>query len=75
MIETNEARLVCRVLYEAGGPLTRREIARAIEPQVIPNLRLVIEDLMKRGKVEGYITASETETTIMRYILTENVRR
>lgn len=69
MIETNEARLVCQVLQQAGRPLTRRDIVRAIEPQVIPNIRQVIEDLMKRGKVESYIASSDTETTIMRYIL------
>lgn len=71
MVETNEARMVCQVLRDAGRPLTRRDIARALEPQVIPNLRTIIEKLMQEGKIAGYITATDTQTTVLRYTLTE----
>lgn len=59
--------LVCQAICEAGRPLSRMEIAKAIEPRTVPNLKDILEGMLRSGTLVSYMSAGEHNTAIVRY--------
>jgi hypothetical protein len=69
----NNSTLILQTLCAANQPLSRLEIARAIEPTVIPDLRGLLEDMLKSGTLTSTMSATENETAVVRYMVGKDV--
>lgn len=62
-------RLICRTIRATGEPMSRLELARAIEPDTIFDLRGVLEEMMKWGMLMTHVTSTQNQTVVLRYAL------
>jgi len=72
-ITQNNTTLILQALCAANKPLSRLEIARAIEPAVISELRFLLEEMLKSGMLASMMSATENETAVVRYTLGKDV--
>lgn len=66
-------RRICSILQEADEPLSRLDISRALEPDVVAELRLYIEKMLKLGILRIKMMGAAGTTTVNRYELAEGV--
>lgn len=71
--EREMMRLICRTLRAVGQPLSRLELSQALEPEVVPELRLYIEKMLKLGILRLRMTGAVGTTTVNRYEVADGI--